>query len=278
MRAQWWLRQLFTLPRLFPLSKRILQEMEFIDTHVHLMMPEYDGILSDVITRAKQAGVGRFIVPGIDFKTSQEAVALAEKHSEIIPAIGLHPMGADEPLEQFRELAENPQVKAIGEIGMDRRAGDFSKQEKRFRFFLELAIKTGKPALIHLLHDWPPVLAIVKDYPELQGRAVWHCFASDRVAADELVELGMYLSCTAIVARKKMEATHEVIKTWPLEKTMLETDGPWLSWPKEDGPNEPTAIVKIAQLIADIKEMPIEEVAEKTTLSAITFFFTSLTQ
>src|SRR5687768_1187169 len=114
--------------------------MQLIDTHVHLMMPDYENVggVGAVLERMKAAGVTHCVVPGIDYKTSKEAIALGEQYPQIVPAIGLHPTNEFEDLEQFKTLAELPEVKAIGEIGTDFRVNDLTEQEKRFRFFLEL--------------------------------------------------------------------------------------------------------------------------------------------
>jgi TatD DNase family protein len=246
--------------------------MSFIDTHVHLWHDDYSGLLPAVVNRSIAAGVTRFVVPGIDLNTSKQAIDLAKEYKGIIPAIGLHPLNPEEPLEPFAELAALPMVKAIGEIGIDKRAGDFNQQEKRFRFFIELAIKVRKPILVHILHPWEPVLKKMIENPELVHKAVWHCFNADVVAAHAAREIGLLLSFNAIIARKKMEPTHEVITTWPLEMMMLETDGPWLSWPGVQGPNEPGTVIKVAERIAELKDIELEAVAETSTLIATNFF------
>lgn len=245
--------------------------MQLIDTHVHLMMPEYSDLAS-IINRAKSVGVSRFICPGIDWETSNKAIELHKIYPEIIPAVGLHPTNPSEDLSKYEALAHIPEVRAIGEIGTDIRATDLKEQEKRFRFFLELAIAVNKPALIHVIRTWDMTFAILADYPQLQGKAVLHCFAGGQEEAKKAANLGLLLSFTAIIARKGMTKTHEVIKNWPLDQMMLETDGPWLAWPGEDGPNEPKTVPRIAQYIADIKGESVETIAQTTTQAASDFF------
>lgn len=246
--------------------------MELIDTHVHLMMPEYEKTLPEVLSRAKERSVTTFICPGIDLPTSKQAIDLHNKYPEIIPAVGLHPMAQNEDLGQFADLAQNPVVKAIGEIGTDIRAGDFAEQEKRFRFFLELAIKTNKPALVHTIRTWEPTMKILADYPELKGKVVMHCFNAGEEEANQAKALGVLLSFTAIIARKGMSDTHNVIKSWTLEQMMLESDAPWLAWPGDGEVNEPKVVALICKFIAEIKGIAVEEVAQKTTNTAQTFF------
>lgn len=275
--------------------------MQLIDTHVHLMMPDYKN-LDEVVDRAKEAGVTRFVVPGINLETSRQAIELAKQYPEIIPAVGLHPMNEPEDLEEFKKLAALPEVKAIGEIGTDIRAEDptlqkalWGKQEARFRFFLDLAVEHNKPALVHTIRTWDETIKVLAGYPQLKGKVVMHCFSLGQEEAAQAKELGLLISITAIIARKGNKKTHDVIKDWPLEQMMLETDGPWLQWPKfkdqdevarvvsqkwsvpqspegDEGPNEPKTLYKIAELIAEIKGVSVEEVATQTTQTAQKFF------
>jgi TatD DNase family protein len=255
--------------------------MRFIDTHVHLMMPDYHDVggVGAVLQRAQAAGVTYCVVPGIDYQTSQQAIALAATYPAIIPAVGLHPMNPDEDLTLYKALAARPEVKAIGEIGTDARANDlpggWPKQEQRFRFFLDLAQQVDKPALVHVIRTWDETVAILADYPQLRGKVVLHCFAAGPAEAKKIRDLGLLISCTALIARNGMQSTLEVIKDWPLNQMMLETDGPWLKWPKGEKstvPNEPTTVAQIAQCVADVKGISVEAVAQATTQTAQTFF------
>ncbi|HEY1074777.1 MAG TPA: TatD family hydrolase [Patescibacteria group bacterium] len=246
--------------------------MQFIDTHVHLTYPDF-GDIGEVITRAKEVGVTRFVSPGLDFKSSEQVIALAKSYPEIIPGIGLHPLGEAEELAPYADLAKLPEVKAIGEIGTDRNAGPMEDQEKRLRFFLDLAVQTEKPALIHIRETWDETFQILADYPQLRGKAVIHCFTGTKKEASKMRELGLLMSVTAILARKNMSPeTLEAVKEWPLDQMMLETDGPYLAWPGEKWPNEPSTVAKVAQFIAELKGVSIEEVAERTTQTAERFF------
>lgn len=246
--------------------------MQFIDTHIHLTMPDYASDYAGVFDRAATAGVTHYVCPGIDLASSRQAIALHRDFPQVIPAVGLHPESPDEDLHAFAALAAQSEVKAIGEIGTDRNGGEWSQQEARFRWFLDLAVQLNKPALIHVRETWDETFKILAEYPELKGKAVIHCFTGGPEEARRLSELGLLLSLTGIIGRKNMEATHEVIKTWPLDQMMLETDGPWLSWPGDPWPNEPTTVLKVAQKVADLKGVSIEAVAGQTTATARRFF------
>ncbi len=245
--------------------------MRFYDTHVHLSHDDYQADLPGLLQRAQAAGFAGLVAPGLNLQSSYQVVELAQRYPAIIPAVGLHPLSPAEDLESFRVLAHNPMVKAIGEIGLDSKGGPIKDQEQRFRFFLEVALEVDKPALIHVRNTWDDALRILADYP-LPDKFVVHCFTGGVSEAAHIQELGGLLSVTAIVARKGMEKTLEVLKEWPLERMMLETDGPWLSWPGQSGPNEPTTVVRVAQLLADLKGVSLVEVAEKTTQATERFF------
>jgi TatD DNase family protein len=242
-----------------------------IDTHVHLNLDDYTD-LGGAIARAVEVGVDQFVVPGLDLASSQKALEMSWQYPQTVAAIGLHPMSADEELEPFRELARDPHTTAIGEVGTDAKAGDWANQEKRLRFFLELAIEVNKPVLLHVRDTWDPTFAILRDYPQLRGKAVIHCFTGGQAEAAQIRELGLLISVTAILARPALADTCAVVKDWPLDQLMLETDGPYLMWPGEKWPNEPKTVAKIAGLVAQIKEVSVEEVAQQTTQTAKRFF------
>lgn len=244
--------------------------MQLIDTHVHLTYPQY-GSLSQVIHRAEAQGVTRYVVPGLDLASSQEALALGEVYPGIIPAVGLHPLHAHEPLDSFRVLAHDPCMKAIGEVGTDRKAGPMESQLERLGYFVELALEVKKPLLVHIRDTWDETLRFLQTYP-LEGKVVIHCFTGTKAEIEQIASAGYLISVTALLARDSMAATQEVIRTWPLEKLMLETDGPYLNWPGEEGPNEPATVRKVAEFVAQLKGVSLDRVAEVTTQTAETFF------
>lgn len=247
--------------------------MELIDTHTHLNMSGLSENVEAVLTRAKTAGVVKYLVPGVDLETSRSAIELSRIYREVSAAVGLHPEAQDEPLEPFRELVKDPSVKAIGEIGLDKLSKiSLSEQGKRLCWFIELAINNNKPVILHVREYWDEMFAILRKYPELKNRAVIHCFTGGEKEAKMAEELGLLISVNAIITRPKLATTIDVIKSWPLEKLMLETDGPFLNWPGETGPNEPKTVAKIAEFIAEIKGVPVDEVASTTTQTAERFF------
>lgn len=247
--------------------------MELIDTHTHLNMSGLSENMEAVLARAKAAEVVKCLVPGVDLETSMSAIELSRIYKEVSAAVGLHPEAIDEPLGPFIELAKDALVMAVGEIGLDKLSKiSLSEQGKRLRWFIELAIKNNKPVILHIREYWDEVFAILREYPELKNRAVIHCFTGGEKEARIAGDLGLLISVNAIIARPKLATTIDVIRTWPLEKLMLETDGPFLNWPGETGPNEPKTVAKVAQFIAEIKVVSVDEVASATTQTAKRFF------
>ncbi len=244
-----------------------------IDTHVHLMHKDYEnslGGVAGVLERAANVGVTHCVVPSLDPPTTIDVLRLAKEFSQIIPAVGLHPLSPDEVLAPFESFIALPEVKAVGEIGFDAKAGDAAAQSARVRFFLELAAKYNKPAIIHIRDMWAEAFEVLADYRHVP--MVIHCFTGGDQEAARCRELGLYISVTALIVRPALEATREVIKSWPLDHLMLETDGPWLSFPGDTWPNEPATVAKIAASIAELREEDVEFIANQTTQTARRFF------
>lgn len=248
--------------------------MELIDTHVHLTMPEYadqPGGLDGVLERANQAGVTTFIIPGIDFDHCTKAQKLANTHENIFFAVGDHPSTTTDA--NMDSLVTDPKCVAIGEVGFDSKSGPVEHQETCFRHFLDLAVAHNKPVILHIRDLWGDTWRVLSDYPQLRNRLVVHCFTGGQAETEQMERLGVLMSVTAILARKNTTPeTLEAVSSWPLEKMMLETDGPWLPFPGEPYPNEPTTVAKICQFIANIKGISAEEVATTTTQTAKDFF------
>lgn len=244
-----------------------------IDTHVHLMHKDYENVpggVAGVLERAEAVGVTHCVVPALDPLTSKQAIELAHAFPQIIPAIGLHPLSPDEVLLPFESYIALPEVKAVGEIGFDSKAGDTVAQSDRVKFFLDLAAKYNKPAIIHIRDMWDDAFTVVQEYPQVP--MVVHCFTGGEREAERCRQLGLYLSVTALIVRPALEETRLVIKEWPLDRLMLETDGPWLSLPGDSWPNEPATVAKIAAYIAELRGEDAELIADQTTQTARQFF------
>ena len=252
--------------------------MNLVDTHCHLDFEHFDADREAVIERAREARVERILVPGIDLVTGQRAVALAEKHSEVRAAVGLHPNSTqgfgDWKLAKLRELAQHPQVDAIGEIGIDLywKAVPLAEQQTAFRAQLELAAELEKPVIIHDREAHAEVMQGLRDQPPPTG-TVLHSFSGDIVMAEAAVALGFYLGVDGPLTYKKNDALRAIFAAVPLDHILIETDAPYLTPQARRGTrNEPAYVRYVAEKLAEIRGMTLEAVAQATTANAARLF------
>ena len=247
-----------------------------IDTHCHLDFPQFKKDFEAVLARAEEAGVGKMINPGVGIKESRQALELAKNHENIFAAVGIHPHEVNSlnegVLVELEELAGDPKVVAIGEIGLDyfRMRNEKTVQQEAFRKQLELAQKLKKPVIIHSREADEDIFKILDNF---EVRGVFHCFGGNWAFAQQVLERGFLIGLTGVVTFPKAVATHEVAKNIPLEKLLVETDAPFLAAQKFRGQRcEPAFVREVAEAIAEIKKTPIEEVAEKTTENTLNLF------
>lgn len=250
----------------------------FIDTHTHLDFDRFDTDREEVIRRAHDANVAAMITIGIDHKTSLAAVKIAEEHTNIYAAVGVHPHDAanmtDEEFDDICSLLSHPKVVAIGEIGLDYHY-DYSPrdvQRRVFRRFLDVAKEEQMPVIIHTREADEDILATIKEKARDNWQGVFHCFSGNEQMAKRVLELGFTISFTGTVTFKNSDSA-AVAASVPLDRLMIETDCPFLApIPKRGKRNEPAFVVHVAEKIADTKQMPIEEFAQATTLNALRLF------
>ena len=251
--------------------------MFLTDTHAHLDFPQFDDDREEVIARALAAGVGIIINVGADLASSRRAVALAEAHPQIYAAVGVHPHDAktltEEVLTELRELARHPQVVAIGEIGLDfyRDLSPRDVQRQAFERQLALARELDKPVIIHDREAHAEVMDTLRRWQGLRG--VLHCFSGSLEMARRAVELGFYISIAGPVTFKNARRLPEIVRQLPLERLLIETDCPYLApHPHRGERNEPAYVRLVAEAVAEIKGLPLEEVARVTTANTQTLF------
>lgn len=251
----------------------------FIDTHCHLDFPDYQADLPAVLSRAHGAGVTRIITVGIDLPTSRTAIELAGRHAELFATVGVHPHHVKELAEGdyalLRELACQPKVVAYGEIGLDY-VKDYSPpalQRQHFARQVALAGEVGLPLIIHDREAHADTLAILRTALPLPAGGVMHCFSGDAAFAEEVLDLGFYISIPGVVTFPKAAAMQEAVRQVPLDRLLLETDGPFLApVPRRGKRNEPQLMLHTAQKVAELKGVAIEEVARATTANAEKLF------
>ena len=272
--------------------------MMLTDTHCHLDFEKFDEDREAVIRRAREAGVGRILVPALDLESSRSAVSLAKQEPEVYAAVGFHPTDldafADEALEQLKSLAEHPKVVAIGEIGLDyywvkestKRLGQREALKKQ----LSLAMSLKKPAVIHmreeedawfgqasvdlmkLLSEWCTALRATA-HPLAETPGVLHSFNGNLETAERAMDLNFFIGVTGPVTYKNAAEKRSILSEIPLEKLLIETDAPFLTpVPQRGRRNEPAFVAYIADKIAEIHMTTREQVAEITTANARRLF------
>ncbi len=255
-------------------------QAHYIDTHCHLDMEAYENDLTEVLKRAWQANIDNVITIGIDLTSSQKAVELAQTYPQIFAAIGVHPHDVENIDQQtyasLKELycSAPEQIKAYGEIGLDyfKNYSPKDVQQKHFTAQIELAEELGLPIVIHNRDADNDCYDILRNFP-LKAGAIMHCFGSNYAFAKKILDLDLYISFSGVVTFKNATNLHEVAKKIPLEKMLVETDGPFLApTPFRGKRNEPAHTRYTAAYIAQLRGVSIEEVAEKTTENARKIF------
>lgn len=253
--------------------------LEFVDSHTHLDVPDFDGDREEVIARAKAVGVTRIVTigPSNGIESSRAAIKLANSHDGIWASVGIHPHDVAKPYEisELQKLSQEPKVVAFGEIGLDfyRNWSPFDLQEEHFRLQLELAKRIKKPLIIHSREAGLKCLEILKEYHVEDLGGVFHCYSEDAEFAKKLRDINFLISIPGSLTFKKAYKLQEAAKETPLEQLMLETDAPFLAPVPYRGKRcESSFLIETAKCLAAIKGISLKEVAETTTANAIRFF------
>ncbi len=241
--------------------------ISLIDTHIHLDAPELNGQGLDLLPGAQQCGIDGFIVPGVRVSGWAGMLALAKNTENVYLAPGLHPAYADqwtpEAESHLRELAVQPKVVAVGEVGLDSTVEPtLEKQEIVFRAQLQIALDTGLPVLLHSQKTTGRVLDILRELAigkRIGG--IWHGFSANIQVAQELVGLGFKIGVGPILLRKNARKLPDAVKSLPLSALVLETDLP-------DMAEKPETLVQVAEKITELRGLSLDEVARATIENA----------
>ncbi len=248
------------------------------DTHAHYDDERFDGDREALLAGMPEKNVGLIVNPGCDISSSRTAVALAESFDFVYAAVGIHPenCGDFEPgmIDHLRQMAKNPRVVAIGEIGLDYYWAENPPRELQqevLRRQLRLAEELDLPVIIHDRDAHGDTLEMVREFPRVRG--VFHCFAGSAEMARELIKMGWMLSFNGAVTFKNVKKAPEVIAAVPLEKLMIETDAPYLTPVPHRGERNDSSYVRlVAEKIAQIKGLTPEEVEKATWENGRRFF------
>lgn len=254
--------------------------IELVDTHTHLNDAKFAGEEQAVIERANLAGVTKIINMGDTMESSTKAVTLARQYDGVFAGVGIHPEEAYEMTQQDDDVlvafATEPKVVAIGEIGLDYYwEKDEAKRLLQQRIFirqLDLARNLHLPVCVHDREAHGDTMAILKK--EGQGiSGVMHCFSGSMEMAQELLKMGWYIGVDGPLTFKNAAKLPAIVKSFPLERILLETDAPYMApVPMRGKRNEPAFIRYIGEKVAEIKGITLSEVAKQTSENAMELY------
>jgi len=250
-----------------------------IDTHAHLYLEQFDDDRPAVLRRARDAGVETIVMPAIDVPSIQQAVDLCEEHDGLYAMAALHPSETDEATDEdfdaVREWCDHPSIVAVGESGLDYywdRSFD-DRQQAFFRRHIRLAIAADLPLVIHNREATDDILDILEeerartDHPD-RMRGILHCYVDPPEVAERAWALGFYLGVGGIMTFSNSEVD-TYVEDVPLDHLVVETDSPYLApEPNRGDRNEPAYVRHVADQLARIKDVPVEEVERTTTENA----------
>jgi TatD DNase family protein len=248
-----------------------------IDSHCHLDVSEFASDLSETLNRALAVDVAAFVVPAIDYASWPRLSQLAILHPQIKPAYGLHPMflakHLPEHLNALPDWLQHPECVAVGECGLDFFIPnlDITYQEAIFIEHIKLAKQFNKPLIIHARKATERVIQLLKQYGPVNG--VIHSYSGSIEQARQLIDMGFLLGIAGPITYPRSNRIRALVQEISLEYLLLETDAPDQPLFGEQGRrNEPMHLPKIAQAIADVKNIPFERIVEQTTHNAQKLF------
>jgi TatD DNase family protein len=227
--------------------------------------------MEDVLAGMKEKKISHALCVSVTLDKFPEILELAKKYEHIFASVGVHPdyENISEPTPgQLVELAKDKKVVAIGETGLDyfRLTGDLNWQRERFRNHIQAAISANLPLIIHTRNAREDTIRIMKDESANKATGVMHCFTETYEMAKQALDLGFYISFSGIITFKNAHELRDTVKKIPLERMLIETDSPYLApVPNRGKTNEPANVAYVAEKVAEIKNIPVEEVAIATT-------------
>ena len=249
-----------------------------IDSHCHLDYPEFTSRMDEVRAAMQQQAVTHALLISVNCDTYPSVRALAESYDNFWATVGVHPDVKDAPDFSFEELCHEAQaakIIGIGETGLDYHWHKDRPewQRERFRTHIRAARATGLPLIIHTRESAADTLAILREEQADEAGGVMHCFTENWETAKQALDLGFYISFSGIVTFKNAKIVQDVAKRVPLDRLLVETDAPYLApVPHRGKANEPAFVRHVAEFIAQLREVPLSEVAEASTANFFRLF------
>ena len=249
--------------------------MRLIDTHAHLDFDEYQENLIQIIDEARYAGVAKIIVPGVTLDALDKVIEIIEKYEHVYGGVAIHPSEAkswnDTTYKTLKQYALHEKVVAIGETGLDYYWDKtFCELQKHvFREHIRLAQEVKKPLIVHDRDAHEDTFSILKETGANSVGVVMHCFSGSAEFAKQCTKEGFYIALGGPVTFKNAKKPKEVAKAVPIDKLLLETDSPYLApHPYRGKTNYPAMVTLVAEEIAGLRELHVEELAEITSINA----------
>ncbi len=254
------------------------------DSHAHVMFPTLDADRSDIIERARAAGLSGWLEVGVDMDQSRRAVTLASEQQGVFATVGVHPddiVGlSEEDWGEIEKLADHPTVVAVGEVGLDfYREGKIEEQLPVLQRFISLANQKNLPIVFHVrdgkekdAHE--ELLKLLESYPVGEcPRGVIHTYSGNVIQAERYLKLGLYLSFSGVATFKNAGELLEVVMKTPLDRILIETDSPFLApEPYRGKRNEPAYVKLVAEKLANVKGVSFNEIENRTDQNAKNLF------
>jgi len=248
------------------------------DSHCHLNFEHLRNNISQVLQNARENGVGHMLCVGVNIEKLPDVLALAHEYPNIFASVGVHPDeqdGHDPSVDELVQLANDLRVVAIGETGLDyyRIKGDMTWQQDRFRRHIRAACVSRKPLIVHTREAAADTIRILQEEGAEKVGGVMHCFTESWETARSALDLGFYISFSGIVTFRNAEALRAVAAKVPDDRLLIETDAPYLApVPHRGKTNEPAFVRYVAEELAKLRHVSVEELAVMTTGNFFTLF------
>lgn len=254
--------------------------MQIVDSHCHINFKELRDNIDAILDKAKTAQVDYMLCVSVNMEDYPEVKEMADTYPHVFASVGVHPCYEDarEPSkEELVKEAQSDRIVAIGETGLDyfrtEDNSDMTWQQDRFRTHIEAAKEVNKPLIIHTRSAADDTMSILKEEGADKCRGVMHCFAEDWEVAKKALDLGFFISFSGIVTFKSAKNVQEVAKKCPIDRVLVETDAPYLApVPLRGKLNEPSFVRHTAQFVADLRHMPLKDLAHQTTENFFNLF------
>lgn len=245
-----------------------------VDSHCHLDMlklDKHDGQLKNVIDEAKARDIGKMLCVCVDLNRFDSMYEAAREFDDVWFSAGIHPLHVEESpfdADRLESLAEDPRIIALGETGLDYHytQDTIDQQQESFAGHLKLAGELGLPVIVHTRDARQDTLDLIKAHGNADSAGVLHCFTESREMALSALDMGYMISFSGIITFRNAAELRDVVKAVPMDRILVETDSPYLApVPYRGKQNQPAYVAEVAECVAELKGIPVEQVAEQTT-------------